>query len=148
MIIQCMPHFINLITEDAMKHEWAISLLKTCQSIVTYCGSDHRPNALLAKCHSDGEPKLSGYVTRWYSAGQCIQSVPLNEQALHRLVHDHKAELSAVIITTITNRQYSADCQHIINMLHTLMSVIGSHETHTTTLADCYQQSESGCCNE
>lgn len=62
--IRCMPHFINLITEDIMKREWCVTHLKTCQSIVTYFGCHHRPNALLYQCRSEGEPQLSGYVKR------------------------------------------------------------------------------------
>jgi len=139
--LRCMPHFINLITEDIMKHEWAVSSLKTCQSIVTYFGSHHRPNALLAECRSDGEPQLSGYVkTRWYSAGTCILSVLQNENALRRLATSHETELSANIRAIIANRQFWADCQHIVTVLHPLMSVIGSLESHSATLADCYQQ--------
>jgi len=88
-----------------------------------------------------GELQLSGYVkTRWYSAGTCIRSVLQNENALRRLAHDHEAELSAHIHAIIASRQFWADCQHIVTILHPLMSVIGSLEAHSVTLAHCYQQ--------
>ena len=111
--LRYMPHFINLITEDIIKHEWAVSSIKTFQSIVTYFGRHHRPNALLTECRSDGEPQLSSYVkTRWYSAGTCILSVLQNENAT-----SHEAELSANIRAIIANRQFWADCQHIVTCL-------------------------------
>jgi hypothetical protein len=139
--IRCIPHFVNLITEDIMKHDWAKSLLKTCQSVVTYFGCHHLPNALLAQYRADGVPKLSGFVkTRWYSAGNCIQSVLRNEEALRQLCLKHESDLNAEIRVIVGNRQFWADCDHILTMLNPLMSIIGKLESHSATLADCYQQ--------
>lgn len=40
----------------------------------------------------------------------------------------------------MANRQFGADCQHLVTILHPLMAVIGILEAHSATLADCYQQ--------
>ena len=48
--------------------------------------------------------------------------------------------LSADIRAIIANRQFWADCQHLVTVLHPLMAVIGILEAHSATLADCYQQ--------
>jgi len=93
------------------------------------------------ECRSDGEPQLSGYVkTRCYSAGTCIQSVLQNENALRRLANNHEAELSANIHAIIANCQFWADCQDLVTVLHPLISLIGSLESNSATLADCYLQ--------
>lgn len=69
--LRCMPHYVNLITEDIMKHEWPKSLLHNCQLIVKYFSSHHRPRAQLQQCRAANVPELAGFVkTRWYSAGQ------------------------------------------------------------------------------
>ena len=83
--LRCMPHLINLVAQDIMKHEWARNVLKSCQTVVNYFGSHHRQKALLVQCRSEDNPELSGFVaTRWYSAGNCIQSVVKNEEPLKK----------------------------------------------------------------
>jgi len=139
--LRCMPHFINLITGDIMKHDWAAGLLKTCQSIVNYFSSHHRPNALLTQYRSEGIPKLCGYVkTRWYSAGTCIQSVLKNEEPLRQLAQKNKTELSTDIRAVVANRQFWANCEQLTAILRPLMSAVGTLESHSATLADCYEQ--------
>jgi hypothetical protein len=146
--LRCMPHYVNLITQDIMQHPWAKDVLKTSQSVVTYFGSHSRHRAKLVNCRSAGVPELKGYVTtRWYSAGNCIQSVLKNEEALRKLVQstdvlspDVDLQVSAEIRSIAFNRQYWADCELLLKILSPLMTIVGKLEAKTATIADCYLQ--------
>lgn len=100
-----MPHLINLVTQDIMKHVWAKVVLQSCKALVNYFGSHHRHKALLVQCRSEGTPELSGFVaTRWYSAGNCIQSVVENEKALKKLVQMKDCDVNCDIKNIVFDR--------------------------------------------
>jgi GNAT superfamily N-acetyltransferase len=63
-----------------------------------------------------------------------------NEEALRLLAQKHETTLNADIRATVANRQFWADCEHIVTCLRPLMSIIGKLESQSATLADCYQQ--------
>jgi hypothetical protein len=69
-----------------------------------------------------------------------MQSVLKNEDALCQLQQRHDKELSAEIRAIICNRQFRADCEHVVTVCRPLMTIIPRLESNTATLADCYQQ--------
>jgi hypothetical protein len=139
--LRCMPHYVNLITQDIMQHPWAKELLKTSQSVVNYFGSHSRHKAHLVKCRSNGIPEFKGYVsTRWYSACNCIQSVFRNEEALRKLTLSTDIDVSPEIRSIAVNRQFWADCELLLKIMSPLMKVVGQLESKTATIADCYLQ--------
>jgi len=139
--LRCIPHFVNLVTQDIMKHEWARTVLKKCQSLVSFFGRHPRQKALLAGQRKEGTNELKSFVaTRWYSSGYCIKSVLDNENALKLLMADPLAELPANISSTVANRQFWADAELLVKLLNPVMTIIGKLESKTAAIADCYRQ--------
>lgn len=139
--LRCMPHYINLITQDIVNHSWAKEVVKSSMAIVNYFNNHTRQNTMLAKCRSDDVPSLKGYVkTRWFTCGNCIKSILLNEDALLKVVKSAECDITADIRSIVLNRQYWADCETLFKVLSPLMTVIGQLESKNATIADCYHQ--------
>jgi len=85
--LRCIPHFVNLITQDILKHEWAAALLNKCQAIVNFFASHTRSSALLDNFRTSSVTKFASFVkTQSYSAGNSMPSVLRNEEALRNRV--------------------------------------------------------------
>ena len=77
--IRCMAHYLNLITTDIIKLEFAKNTIKKCQSIITFFKTSYRANAGL---HEDiiqsltkGGGLKTSVKTRWSTAWDCCDSI-------------------------------------------------------------------------
>jgi len=67
-------------------------------------------------------------------------SVLRNEEALRNMLQVESSALSAEISSVITNRQYWADLEQLTHVMRPFMAIIGTLESKSATLADCYHE--------
>ncbi len=86
MPIRCIAHYINLLTTDICKLEFAQLILKKCMKLVRYFKASYRTGETLKNKIMDnmiGGSRLKGYCqTRWTTAFDCASSVLKYEEVL------------------------------------------------------------------
>ncbi|GBC46481.2 ribonuclease H-like domain-containing protein [Rhizophagus irregularis DAOM 181602=DAOM 197198] len=143
--LQCIAHFVNLVTKQIMEHDLAKITISGCNQITSFFKRSHIVGKLLTDTTTTlqivGGRLKTYFETRWTSMYEAVSSVSRLRMALEHVLKNNPNEITNKSVRqNIQSSEFFSNVDKLTKVLKPIKTAITLLESANANLADCFLQ--------